>query len=199
MIPGVYTHEDNVMVAEILRPIRVTDHERALLTRAGHGDRDALSALLVPHQALLFRVCVSQLLGRSEAEDAVQETFVKAIGALTSGQFAGRSSVKTYLIRIAVNVCQDVQKSRRASVSLADVTLLTAGADNKAVENAMVRDALASLPPRQRTVFLLRDVEQWTRVEVAQSLGVTARRVDYELSLAHRALEAWREKWTTSE
>jgi RNA polymerase sigma-70 factor, ECF subfamily len=187
------------MVADILRGAVRTDHERALLTRAGEGDREALSALLVPHQALLFRVCVSQLLSLPEAEDAVQETFVKAIRALTSGQFARRSSLKTYLIRIAVNVCQDARKSRRESVSLSDVTLLTAGADNKAVENAAIREALSSLAPRQRAVFLLRDIEEWSRIEVAEALGVTARRVDYELSLAHKALEVWREKWTKSE
>jgi RNA polymerase sigma-70 factor, ECF subfamily len=176
---------------------RVND-EPTLLRLARQGDREALSRLLTPQQPLLFRVCLSQRLEPTEAEDATQEALIRATIALAGGKFSGRASLRTWLIRIALNACQDVrrkQKDDREPGSVRSALNLEA----TTIERVGAQAALATLPPRQRAVFLLREVEEWSRAETAQALGITPRRVDYELAQAKKALEHWRKSWIQSE
>lgn len=175
-----------------------TNEESVLLGRARQGDREALARLLTPHQPLLFRVCLSQRLEISEAEDATQEALIRATLALAGGKFAGRASLRTWLIRIALNACRDVQRRQKDTVPLHEEPRIT-GLETSAIERVGAQAALSTLQSRQRAVFLLREVEEWSRNEAAQALGITPRRVDYELALAKSALERWRESWIQSE
>ncbi len=145
-----------------------------------------------------------------EAEDLVQETFLRAWKA--SADFQGRSSVRTWLYRIATNVCLTnlESKPRRplpAGLGTADQMAGDALEQNheiawlEPVPDAAVvvaeRDtirlafvaALQHLPARQRAVLILRDVLRWSAAEVAEALDTTVAAVNSALQRAHAQME----------
>jgi RNA polymerase sigma-70 factor (ECF subfamily) len=143
------------------------------------------------------------MLGSSfEADDAVQETLVRAWRAMD--RFDGRSSLRTWLYRIATNVCLTmVRAPQRRARPLAVLTDEQAGAAldrNPAdpADAAAGRDtvrrafvvALHRLPPRQRAVLVLRDVLGWRAAEVAELLGTTVAATNSALQRARSALGA---------
>ncbi len=159
-----------------------------------------------------------QMLGSPfDAEDAVQETLIRAVRA--HDRFEGRSSLRTWLYRIVSNVCIDMRRSsgRRAlpydlsetpSAPVLDSLGEPRGAEtwvepipDAAVdpgEQAVTRDsvrlafitALQTLPPRQRAVLILRDVLSWKAAEVAGLLDTTVASVNSALQRARATLAA---------
>jgi RNA polymerase sigma-70 factor, ECF subfamily len=146
----------------------------------------------------------SRILGSAfEADDAVQETMVRAWTRRDS--FEGRSSVRSWLYRIATNVCLDMLRSRRRRALPLDLDGLEvlphdqdleAAADpadvvvtSESVHAALVV-ALQALPARQRAVLILRDVLRWSAPEVAELLGTTPASVNSALQRARAALAA---------
>ncbi len=133
---------------------------------------------LEEHRAELTAHCCRMLASTHEAEDAVQETFLRAWRGFDS--FEGRAALRTWLYRIATNVCLDMLRSgQRRPI------LLEAPPDEPSPERTddpadlveareSVRLALVaarrSLPLRQQEVLLLREVMQWTAAETAQRL-----------------------------
>jgi RNA polymerase sigma factor (sigma-70 family) len=94
-----------------------TDHDdRVLVARAQDGDRHALEALVHRHQAWIYNVAVRMLSHPQDAEDATQEILVKVLTRLSS--FEGRSSVRTWLYRIAVNHVLNMRRGRREPAAL---------------------------------------------------------------------------------
>lgn len=89
----------------------LTDPEdRALVRRAKSGDRAALEALIVRHQAWVYNIAIRMLYHPQDAEDATQEVLVKAVTALSS--YEGRSSFRTWLYRIVVNHVLNTKRGR---------------------------------------------------------------------------------------
>jgi RNA polymerase sigma-70 factor, ECF subfamily len=151
------------------------------------------------HRAELTAYCHRMLGSSVDAEDAVQETFLRAWRA--SGRFEGRASLRTWLYRIATNVCLDaLGRSARQPVPVEEVPEPVAdpGRDHDPCDRALAREtaryavltAVGILPPRQRAVLLLRDVLSWRATEVADLLGTTTAAVNSALQRAHAALEA---------
>ena len=150
------------------------------------------------HRAELIAYCRRMLGSPFDAEDAVQETLLRAWRA--SGQFEGRVPLRSWLYRIARNVCLDAlgQTARRP----VPVNELPHPADasgepdpsDRALERERLRlaivAAMGNLPPRQRAVLLLRDVLSWRAAEVAELLDTTPAGVNSALQRAHAALEA---------
>ena len=127
------------------------------------------------HRADLTRYCTRVLGSRAEAEDAVQETLLRAWRAY--GQFEGRSALRPWIYRIATNVCMTMLKARsRRAVPIDPQTLSTAplyaGAETDPAERAVTREGsrlallagLERLPPRQRAVLFLREVLGWRKI-----------------------------------
>jgi RNA polymerase sigma factor (sigma-70 family) len=83
----------------------------ALLERARHGDRDAFGQLAEDHRAALQRLCYKMTGSHEEAEDLVQETLLRAYQHIA--EFELRSSLSTWLHRIATNLCLDQQRGRK--------------------------------------------------------------------------------------
>jgi RNA polymerase sigma-70 factor (ECF subfamily) len=140
------------------------------------------------------------MLGSSfEADDAVQETLVRAWRAMD--RFDGRSSLRTWLYRIATNVCLTMAQApqRRArplgvltdeqAGAAADRSPADAAAERDAVRRAFVV-ALHRLPPRQRAVLVLRDVLGWRAAEVAELLGASVASTNSALQRARSTLGA---------
>ena len=162
-----------------------------------------------------------RLLGSwSEADDAVQETLVRAWRAFDD--FEGRSSLRVWLRRIATNVCLDMRRAKQRRARPMDPTswpvaggsipdgrqdaawlepvpvghARSAGDDpaERAVAREAVRHALVAalvrLPPRQRSVLILRDVLRWQAAEVAELYGTTVTAVNSSLGRARSNLAA---------
>jgi RNA polymerase sigma-70 factor, ECF subfamily len=188
-------------------------------SRPAVGDTDP-GPRLEPFRVELTAYCYRMMGSAFEAEDAVQETFLRAWRNL--GRFEGRSAFRTWLYRIATNVCLDMLASaqRRARpmdlgpAGAADSDLgaplpgerwlepvpggrvLDGNADpaELAVARESVRlafvAALQHLPPRQRAVLILRDVLRWRASEVADLLGTSAVSVHSALQRARATLAA---------
>src|SRR5436305_6704608 len=92
--------------------------DEQLLDRAGRGDRDALEELFRRYRLVAYRVAYRLLSNEADALDAVQEAFIKALTHLPS--FEGRSSFKTWLLRVVSNASLDLgrQRGRRETLSM---------------------------------------------------------------------------------
>jgi RNA polymerase sigma-70 factor (ECF subfamily) len=151
--------------------------EDALLESCRRGDVSAFERLYALHGDRMKSVA-RNLLGReSDAEDAVQETFLKVYRGAAS--FRGGAALSTWMYRILVNSCYDLlrRRQRRAEDPLdspAEGTRETAAAD--AGDHPLrlaIEQSLAKLAPRQRTVFLLAAVEGFSHREVAEVMDVS--------------------------
>jgi RNA polymerase sigma-70 factor (ECF subfamily) len=153
-----------------------------------------------PYRAALTRRCTRMLGSRSEAEDAVQETLLRAWRNQT--RFEGRSRLDSWLHRIATNVCLDMLSARSKRAEPIDPTSLESaplesGADTDPAEQTMTDEAfrlalvvaLERLPDRQRAVLTLREVFGWRASEVAGLLGITVAAVNSLLQRARASLE----------
>lgn len=171
------------------------------------------------HRQALTGHCYRMLGSAVDADDAVQETMLRAWKALD--RFDGRSSLRTWLYRIATNVCLDAltDRPRRASPMeegpagtvddellqhprahwvepIPDASALPAGSDP--AEDVVLREsirlafvaALQLLPPRQRAALILTQVLGWSAAEVAEGLGMTVPAVNSALQRARATLAA---------
>ncbi len=156
--------------------------EASLVARARAGDAGAFEQLAGAHADRLFAVLLRLLGDRSEAGDVAQEVMLRAWQAIP--RFEGRSDFFTWLYRIAVNEANRAleKRSRRpADVPIdAEASQLPASAQDEPARQAENRElrmaldqALASLPPPQRTAIVLRDVEGLSTREAAEIAGVS--------------------------
>ncbi|MGH3143540.1 MAG: RNA polymerase subunit sigma-70 [Gaiellales bacterium] len=175
-----------------------------------------LAERLEQHRAELTAFC-RRMLGPSEAEDSVQETFIRAWRGFE--RFEGRAPLRTWLYRIATNVCLDMLEGRRrrarpidlvsacepsaqADTPYTDTPLkpvldVRAGADGNPEEAVLAREfvrlalvaALQHLPPRQRAVLILREVLCWQASEVAELLETSVASVNSALQRARATLQ----------
>lgn len=134
--------------------------------RDGPERESALEAWIAEYGDGLLRLCLLQLGDYALAEDAVQETFIRAYRAY--GHFEGRAAVKTWLTAIALNVCRSQRRSawRRRTVSLEALPDLPAppeGEGDYTVSNAVMR-----LPPEMKEVVLLHELQGMKLREIAE-------------------------------
>lgn len=135
-----------------------------------------------------------QLLGdRDEAEDVAQETFVQAF--LNLQRFRGRSSLFTWLYRIAINACRMRQRKKRAYPLQFDCRADDQGFDEQAwILKQQVDEVLRQLPDPLREVLILREMHELSYEEIARVLGIPTGTVRSRLfSARHRFAELWRE------
>jgi RNA polymerase sigma-70 factor (ECF subfamily) len=179
--------------------------DEQLLGRLAAGDRDALEELFQRYRLLAYRVAHRFLGHEADALDAVQEGFVKALTHLSS--FQGRSSFKTWLLRVVTNAALDLgrQRGRREVLSLEAFTdqdpgLPPAEEDPaQGLERADLRRlldrALEQLPPAQRQTFVLHVDAELTYREVADVLGISIGTVMSRLYYARQKLRAILSPW----
>jgi RNA polymerase sigma-70 factor (ECF subfamily) len=171
--------------------------DSALLTAARAGGRLALEELFSRYRAVAYRVAVRLLGNEADALDALQEGFIKALTHLPT--FAGRSSFKTWLLRIVSNAALDFgrQRGRRETWT---VTLPSSEAEPVGVwvdpaanlDRADLRRkldaALAQLPTAQRQTFILHVDGELSYREVADTLDVSIGTVMSRLFYARQKL-----------
>jgi RNA polymerase sigma-70 factor (ECF subfamily) len=168
------------------------DSDSALLMMGRAGDRNALEMLLSRHEPELLRLCRGVLGRRDDADDAVQECFLRALRSLH--RFREDSSVRTWLYRIAINVCLEWKRSRGFAIEglAEDSTALHPSPEASTLLRLRLAEALGSLLPRQRIVILLKESHGLSVAEIALAMGWSAARVQNELYRARKQLAAWR-------
>jgi RNA polymerase sigma-70 factor, ECF subfamily len=170
--------------------------EAALLRAGRAGDVAALEQLLGLHKRALVQLCHGILGHAEDAEDAAQETFLRALDALTG--FRGDAAFRTWLFRIAVNICLRWKATRRpAEAWQEDERAMPSGApspESIAVGHLRLLEALGSLPPRHRVILLLKEWEGWSVAEIAGAMRWNPIRVKNELAKARRTLVEWRRR-----
>jgi RNA polymerase sigma-70 factor (ECF subfamily) len=152
------------------------------------------------YRPALTRRCTRMLGSRAEAEDAVQETLLRAWRY--HGRFQGRSRLDSWLYRIATNVCVDILNARSKQAEPVDPAslqgvALEGAADTDPAEQTLTDEAfrlalvvaIDRLPPRQRAVLTLREVFGWRTSEVAELLGISVAAVNSLLQRARASLE----------
>lgn len=167
------------------------------LLRAGQaGDRAALEQLLAPYERPLYGLCRGILGHADDAEDAVQETFLRALRSLTT--FRGDAAVRSWLYRIAVNVCLDRKRAFQPTEPWDDeqppVTSHAASPESIALRHLRLTEALGCLLPRQRVILLLKELEGWSVGEIAAAMRWNEKKVYNELYKARRVLADWQRR-----
>jgi RNA polymerase sigma-70 factor (ECF subfamily) len=176
------------------QPERDDADDLALIARWQRGEERAASVLVARHAPALSRF-VTALGERAEAEEVVQDTFVRAFGSLDA--FRWESAFRTWLFTIARRLVLDRRragKRGRELVNVEDVDLVSAhdALDGMVATETeeQVRRAVGRLTPTQREVFLLRVNEGLSYRDIAEIVGSTegAARVHY-----HNAMRAVKE------
>jgi RNA polymerase sigma-70 factor (ECF subfamily) len=169
---------------------------------------DDLESVVALHQPRVFRFLLAQLRDRDAAETLTQETFLRAWSARTS--FREDCSIGTWLIRIALNLARDHTRTGRfrfwkhVSTNAVDVADVAASVPNREGSAEMqliaqeqvkrIWETVAGLTQRQRTVFLLRFLEEMEIPEIAEVTGLPLGTVKSHL---YRALNIVRTQHTT--
>jgi RNA polymerase sigma-70 factor, ECF subfamily len=186
--------------------------EAELVVRAQQGDAAALAAIVSAHQDRVYHVALRMCGNPDDAQETLQETFLNAIPALPS--FEGKARFSTWLYRIASNACLMRRRAEAAQPVLVPVEIDGDAApaedephpryfvDWSGLPEAMLLDAelasvleqaIATLPPDLRIVFLWRDLEGLSTAETAEVLGISEANVKVRL---HRARLHLRQRLT---
>lgn len=177
----------------------LTDAE--VVDRVARGETALYELLMRRHNQRIYRVIRSVILDSAEAEDVLQEAWVRAYEHLA--QFEGRSSFATWVTRIAYYEALARVKQSQRWTPVEDETGETMAAANResGIETPeaqalrgelgrILQSAIDGLPFGYRTVFLLREVEQLSTIDTAESLGLSEEAVKTRL---HRARALLRE------
>jgi len=176
-------------------------NEPQLIARAQKGDLDAFNDLVYHYQDMAYNVAYRVLGNEDSASDATQDAFIKAYKALH--QYRG-GSFKAWLLRIVTNCCYDLLRTaqRRPSTPIDDLVEddehsdILENTDDESPEDWVDREELgrliqrgiAELPPDQRTVLVLSDIEGMPYEEIAAVTSVALGTVKSRLSRARAKL-----------
>src|SRR5437879_250321 len=178
-----------------------------LLACAMRGDRHAQDELFRRYRSVAYRVAYRLLGNEADALDAVQEGFIKALTHLAA--FQGRSTFKTWLLRVVTNASLDLgrQRGRREALASERLEQRQRDGDEPATCNdpgdglaradlrRQLHNALAQLPEAQRRTFVLHAEAELSYREVADVLGISIGTVMSRLYYARQRLRAYLKPW----
>jgi RNA polymerase sigma-70 factor (ECF subfamily) len=161
---------------------------KELVELAKKGDKPAFDEIIRLCVPDLFRIAMSILRNRDDADDAVCDTVVKAYDNLHKLNEPG--FFKTWIIRILINQANTAYKRRKSYTYLSDAAHEPQYEDAYAFENDDLRDAVASLCPKYRTVITLYYFQDMRIKEIAGVLQIPQGTVKWRLSKAKTILKA---------
>ena len=176
--------------------------ESTLIEECRTGDPRAFARLVSIHERLVYSLAARLLGDPEEARDVSQEVFLQVFRTLA--QFEGRSSLKTWIYRIAVNQCHNRRRwwQRRRRDRMVSLEVMAPSEEpqvsacrapdreyERGEQSRLLQQALRAIPFRQRAVLLLREVEGLSCEETAEALGLPVGTVKSRLSRARMALK----------
>ena len=189
------------------------DSDAAVIERVRAGDTETFQVLVERHSHAVFRLAYRMTGNEQDAEDVVQETFLRAFHRLS--QFAGQASFGVWLHRIAANCSLDVLRQRQRRVGARglgsplpaetlDLLPSPMPTPDRMVVNAetqqQVQSALNTLSPQERAAFVLRHFENHSIADISSALGL---RVSAAKHSVFRAVQKMRQAlaptWTSNE
>jgi len=164
--------------------------------RARKGDPAAFRSLVETHARDVFRLAFRMTRNEDDAEDVVQDTFIRAFQRISS--FEGRAQFKTWLYRITANTALDLLRRRKRaeprSAPLDEVTTGVSGGQENAVFGRQIRErvdsALEDLSELERAAFVLRHCEELSLGEISHTLDITVNATKQAIFRAVRKLRA---------
>ena len=169
--------------------------ERSLLVRsAQEGDVRAFAALVDMYYARCLRFALHMLSNRSDAEEAVQDTFVRVYRALPS--YVEQESFEPWLFRILANRCRSAGSRERRRAEFVEFGEVPERASDHRHDDAIawreeIALALAALPAEQREAFLLRHVEDLSYDDMSVATGAGISALKMRVKRACDALRSW--------
>jgi RNA polymerase sigma-70 factor (ECF subfamily) len=159
-----------------------------------HGEAAAFNDIVLKYQDRIFNLCLYMLRDTHDAQDAAQDSFIKACRALHD--FSPDASLYTWIYRIAMNTCLDYRRKRIQgrvdSHSIAeDMPSLRPSPErlyeSKEISEA-VREALQQIPEKLRAAIVLREIDGLSYEEIAEILDISAGTVKSRISRAREEL-----------
>ena len=172
--------------AEMAAHSLARDDDLPIIDRVLTGDAQAFEELVQRHERRVYRTALAITGNQEDAEEAMQETFLKVYQHL--GDFQRASRFSTWLTRIAINEALQSRRRHRTMESLDEPAMTDEGVMPKQLEDwhddpekiyakeeirRIVEEAIQSLAPSYREAFVLRDVEGLTTEEAAEALGLS--------------------------
>ena len=177
-------------------------NENELVRLAQEGDKSALSQIIQQYEKKIYNFALRYLNNKEDAEDVLQETFLSVLKAIKT--FKGRSSLATWIYRIASNAALMKLRSRKRVFDSFDEDTVDMSRDYQSINSKLAEspfdiindkdlvekivDHLDHLPPKHRSVFMLRDIEGFSAKEVSEMLNMTILAVKSNLRRARIAL-----------
>ena len=175
------------------------DSDESLVAKAREGDYRAFELLFERHRTLVYRFVYQMAPRRDDAEDIVQEVFVRAYQNLH--RYRDEAKFTTWLLRIATNLGTDRARmlNRRQTLEQKEaagaLTWMTVGDKEDPVDNLqqeelkeVLRRAISALPEHHRNVIVMRDIEEMEYQDIAATLGCTIGGAKLRVLRARRAL-----------
>jgi RNA polymerase sigma-70 factor (ECF subfamily) len=176
-----------------------------LLSRAASGDAEAFEQVVVRHERRVLTLSWRLLGTIEDAQDAAQEVFLRTFKYLH--RFDVHKPFEPWIVRMTVNVCRDLGRQRQQRGAV----LVNAGDDFDRAEQQdtrsdphtelhseqqrqMLRRALGDLPEKERTAFVLRDIEGMTTAETAEALGSSEATIRSQISSARLKIRKFVER-----
>ena len=165
----------------------IHDDDGSLVRQAREGSRAAFDALFHRHKPFIYNVCCRMLGSVDDAVDVTQSAFIQAYRELR--KFRGDASFRTWLYRIAVNLCVTFIRREQRQKRLAEATPIE---PHRSSEDEGVWEAVLKLPPRHRAVLVLFHFQGLSCEETAKALGCSYGAVRTRL---HRARIEFKKKY----
>jgi RNA polymerase sigma factor (sigma-70 family) len=172
----------------------IIDPDADLVARTGRGDRAAAQALMARHLPKMLTLARRMLANQAEAEDAVQDAFLRLWTHAARWQ-PGGARFETWLYRVTLNKCYD-RLRRRPTARLDEAADIEDAAPGPSVQLEQVEIArhieagLAALPERQRAAIQLCHVQGCGNIEAAEIMGISVEAVESLLARGRRTLKA---------
>jgi RNA polymerase sigma-70 factor, ECF subfamily len=160
----------------VVTPLSELD-DSALVSAAMGGNREAFDVIVERHRRTVYQVCYRFVNNHEDASDLAQDAFVRAWRGLKN--FKGHSALSTWLYRIAVNVCLNRVAAKTPAIEPLESTEHFADVRIEGAQHAMIREeravavrnAIASLPEKQRATLILRTYHDMSHQQIADVLG----------------------------
>jgi len=164
----------------------------SLVHEAKAGNLEAFDELMILHQRRVYAVALRLLSDAADAQDAVQEVFLRLYRGL--GRLDERRPLGPWIYRMTVNVCRDIGRKRRVAEPLEEV--FAAGRDpcaeiDRGEQRRLLGMALRHLPEKERAALVLRDLEGLSTTEVARVLRSSKATVRSQVSAARLKIRRW--------